>query len=83
METLSDKLWFDVESKAEHIHIDAVKEFIKQERKILDGWIANLKRNEVGDKIVLVKDLLNLTIKLNQLAGDKFITITKEVKQSK
>lgn len=55
------------------IHVANVKEFIKRERKIIDAWSANLKRDEEGRKIINVSDLLELSGKLNKLAGEKLI----------
>jgi len=73
--SLSDKITFYRKPmlRGAVICVEDVKEFIKKERGVIDFWLANLERNEQGEKIISVEDLLNLSERLNREAGAKLI----------
>ena len=81
--TLSDKIKSHIGDTGWIFHEDVerdVEEFIKEERKILDNWAANLKRDEIGGRELGIEDLLRLSKKLDELAGDALVS-NDEVKE--
>ncbi len=66
---LSQKIWND-----DKIYMGDVKNFIKEERKVLDNWSANLKRDEIGGRELGIEDLLRLSKRLDELAGDALVS---------
>ncbi len=75
---LSQKIWND-----EKIYMGDVKKFIKEERKVLDNWCANLKRDEIGGREIGIEDLLRLSKKLDALAGDALVSSDENILTSK
>ncbi len=47
---------------------------MKEQRKILDNWAANLKRDEVGGRELGIEDLIELDKRLDELAGDALVS---------
>lgn len=48
---------------------------MKEQRKILDNWAANLKRDEVGGKEIEIKDLIELDKRLDEISQDAHVEV--------